>query len=174
MEVTLLLQADIKQKNFLIADIQNMRVIQRVEQMTAETDSFVSCHENRGRGRRLYNSIEKSVLQSVNATSSISTRNFSSTHNVSTQTDRHILHNNRMHSYHIKRVQNILERDYVQRMNICQWLLECHAADQQFLSCILWSDESKFTRDGIVNVHNTHWWSDRNLHICRETHFQES
>lgn len=66
-----------------------------------------------------------------------------------------------------------MERDYIPRMTFCHWLLQQKDADQQFTSHILWSDESKFRRDGVVNVHNTHSWSVNNPYVIRETHFQE-
>jgi hypothetical protein len=35
----------------------------------------------------------------------------------------------------------------------------------QFVANILCSDKAEFTRDGIVNFHNTHAWVDDNPHI---------
>ncbi|KAJ8938076.1 hypothetical protein NQ318_006346 [Aromia moschata] len=37
---------------------------------------------------------------------------------------------------------------------------------------ILWSDESRFHNNGIVNKHNAHYWSNQNPHWMTETRFQ--
>lgn len=48
------------------------------------------------------------------------------------------------------------------RMSLCQWLIE-HPHEN-----ILWTDESTFTRAGMFNIHNEHWWARNNLHLIRE------
>jgi hypothetical protein len=40
------------------------------------------------------------------------------------------------------------------------------------LHYILWSDESRFHNNGIVNRHNCHYWSQDNPHWLKETNFQ--
>ncbi|XP_008181048.1 uncharacterized protein LOC100570008, partial [Acyrthosiphon pisum] len=37
---------------------------------------------------------------------------------------------------------------------------------------ILWTDESKFMTNGILNRHNAHYWTDENPHWMRESKFQ--
>lgn len=46
--------------------------------------------------------------------------------------------------------------------------------DGQFLRSILWTDESKFTREGILNLHNLHQWApkDQNPRAIRQASFQ--
>ncbi|KAJ8962486.1 hypothetical protein NQ318_000874 [Aromia moschata] len=39
---------------------------------------------------------------------------------------------------------------------------------------IIWSDEAKFTKNGVFNRRNSHYWSDYNVHPFRERNFQES
>ncbi|XP_050546139.1 uncharacterized protein LOC126908268 [Daktulosphaira vitifoliae] len=41
-----------------------------------------------------------------------------------------------------------------------------------FLSRILWTDESKFCNNGVVNHHNSHYWSDTNPHLTIESKSQ--
>jgi len=43
-----------------------------------------------------------------------------------------------------------------------------------FLDEIIWSDEAKFTKNGLFNRQNLRYWSDTNLHVFREENFQES
>ena len=42
-----------------------------------------------------------------------------------------------------------------------------------FLNHVLWTDESGFTRDGIVNLHNLHIYSDENPCVTRSASFQQ-
>ncbi|KAL2711945.1 hypothetical protein V1478_018180 [Vespula squamosa] len=41
-------------------------------------------------------------------------------------------------------------------------LLQISIANQRFLSTILFTDEVEFSRDGIMNFHNAHHWSEDN------------
>ena len=41
-----------------------------------------------------------------------------------------------------------------------------------FIQNVLCTDESQFTRDGIVNRHNQHFWAGTNPHWTRATHHQ--
>jgi hypothetical protein len=45
--------------------------------------------------------------------------------------------------------------------------------EPNFLSIVLTTDEAGFTRDGVFNAHNTHIWSEENLHQIRERGFQQ-
>ena len=38
---------------------------------------------------------------------------------------------------------------------------------------ILWTDESLFTRGGMFNVHNEHYWDTENPYVFRERGFQK-
>lgn len=73
-----------------------------------------------------------------------------------------------LHPYHFKRVQHLTEADFLPRIQFCQWIL----ANQDILPSILWSDESMFTRNGAINIHNIHHWSDENPRVVRRTNFQ--
>ena len=41
-----------------------------------------------------------------------------------------------------------------------------------FLNHVLWTDESGFTRDGIMNLQNLHIYSDENPRVTRSASFQ--
>ncbi|KAJ8949385.1 hypothetical protein NQ318_007481 [Aromia moschata] len=45
---------------------------------------------------------------------------------------------------------------------------------ETFLKSILWTDESTFTREGILNFHNLHHWDTKgeNPHVIRSASFQ--
>ena len=70
--------------------------------------------------------------------------------------------------YHYQPVQALHPHDSEPRQVFCRWLLE--NANEN----VLWTDEALFTRVGIYNVHNEHWWSAyTNPHKIKENHHQE-
>jgi hypothetical protein len=81
-----------------------------------------------------------------------------------------ILEENKMHPYKIHLHQSLLPGDYERRLNFVAWLAV--AQERAILHYILWSDESRFHNNGIVNRHNCHYWSQDNPHWLRETNFQ--
>jgi hypothetical protein len=77
-----------------------------------------------------------------------------------------------LHPYHIQKVQALLPEDYPRRVEFCQitmfiikclFIIKCENYEM-FLNNILFTDEAKFSRAGIVNLHNTHIWADENPH----------
>ena len=57
------------------------------------------------------------------------------------------------------------------RRAYCRWLLQMTGDQPDFLNRVLWTDESGFTRDGIVNLHNLHNYSDENPRVTRSASF---
>lgn len=82
------------------------------------------------------------------------------------------LKRNGLHPYHFTPVQHLLQRDYQPRIDYCSWLISKCRQDPSFLSRILWTDEATFTREGIFNQHNSHFWSEENPMQIRESNFQ--
>lgn len=75
------------------------------------------------------------------------------------------------YSYHI--VQFLSADDYIRRTEFCEFLITKLQEDENFLSKIIWTDESKFTREGIINRKNLHFWASQNPHLTREANFQQ-
>jgi hypothetical protein len=73
------------------------------------------------------------------------------------------LNENRLHAFQYSRVQHLEPEDYPARRNVCVWLLNKAAEDENFISRILFSDESNFGRQGCFNHRNLHVWSYDNL-----------
>lgn len=71
-------------------------------------------------------------------------------------------------------VPGLEETDYGNRIQFCRLLLHTDVEDGNFLRSILWTDESKFDREGIVNYHNAHHWApkEQNPHQKRPRAFQ--
>lgn len=83
-----------------------------------------------------------------------------------------MLNSNILHPFHYTPVQELLPADLIARETFCRSILRRNAMDALYLNSILWTDESQFTRDGINNFHNLHYWSEQNPHVFRQRSFQ--
>lgn len=84
-----------------------------------------------------------------------------------------VLKEERLHPYHYRRVQCLHQNDPARRVNFCQAFIDRTEADENYPRRILWTDESSFTRDGMYNTHNYHYWTHANPHLVWEKSFQE-
>lgn len=96
-----------------------------------------------------------------------STRDAARRFGISQPTVWKLLNRAGMHPYHYQKVQSLHENDALHRRTFCNWLLDNRDV------MILWTDEAMFTRTGLYNAHNEHWWSFSNPHVIREHHHQE-
>lgn len=78
-----------------------------------------------------------------------------------------------MHPYAYSILQGLMPDDYMRRREFCEFLLVKIQENPLFLSRIIWTDESKFSREGIINRKNLHFWADQNPHLVREANFQQ-
>lgn len=69
-------------------------------------------------------------------------------------------------------VSGLVEGDQERRLRFCRFLLHTDVDNDEFLKTILWTDESKFTREGIFNQHNLHRWESQNPRATREASHQ--
>lgn len=53
------------------------------------------------------------------------------------------------------------------------WFAEQCAQNVSFLNSILWSDECHFTKNGVFNRHNCHYWASENPHLTKPKNFQK-
>ncbi|EFA11692.1 hypothetical protein TcasGA2_TC005051 [Tribolium castaneum] len=116
--------------------------------------------------------IEEQMMEAFFQDPTTSIRTVSSLHGVSRNSIQRILKENRQHPYHYRRVQHLHPQDYAARVEFCQWLLRQHAENQNFVKTIMFTDESTFTREGVFNIHNNHFWADQNPHVIRPNSFQ--
>ncbi|EZA47951.1 hypothetical protein X777_15035, partial [Ooceraea biroi] len=98
-----------------------------------------------------------------------STRRASLTLGIARTTMERSLHELSMYPYHFTPVQNLFSADYQRRERFCQWYLHL---DVNTSSKILWTDQSTFTRTGVFNYHNSHYWCEMNPHLSRISSFQ--
>ena len=85
-----------------------------------------------------------------------------------------ILLKHKFHPFSFHMVQGLKETDFLRRQNFCEFILIRSEGDDSYLGNIIWTDEAKFTKNGLFNRHNSHYWSDSNPHMFRERNFQES
>lgn len=74
-----------------------------------------------------------------------------------------------LHPYHYQRVQALRPHDFLARMEFSEWIRN----HQELAPFILWSDEATFTRYGVFNIHNHHFYSQENPRVVRRQNFQD-
>lgn len=78
-----------------------------------------------------------------------------------------------MHDFSMIRVQGLHPGDNVRRIEFCKTLLIQMQEDFRILRKLVWTDESKFSREGTINRRNWHYWASENSKLVQNTHFQQ-
>lgn len=78
----------------------------------------------------------------------------------------------KFHPYKIQLHQELNEDDPDRRLEFCKIMMGRIDQNPNFLSQIVFSDESTFQLNGEVNRHNFRYWSNENPHWLREHHTQ--
>lgn len=91
---------------------------------------------------------------------------------ISRSSIQRVLKNHKYHPYKVHLTQGLVPADPERRLNFIAEMSVQSNDDPSFLGKILWSDESRFHNNGIVNRHNCHYWSQENPKWMRETNFQ--
>lgn len=147
--------------------IPTPRVILNANQRLRDYGQFTVPAHAQGRGGVSYPvSLHEDILQYFEDNPQASTRNAARRFGVSQWTVWNQLHKNGLHPYHFRPVQELSVSDYEPRINFCRWFLQ--NTDKN----ILFTDEATFTRLGIFNVHNEHWWSHSNPYVTRQDAYQ--
>lgn len=77
-----------------------------------------------------------------------------------------------MHPYRPDLVQHLRQGDADRRLTFVAWLMTGLDENPLILNSILWTDESKFTNNGVINKQNNRYWDDQNPHWTFETNNQ--
>lgn len=120
----------------------------------------------RGRHNEISLAVETAVLEFFERNPCASTNDAARRYNVSRYYVWKLLHSTGHHPYHYQRVQALHDNDGPARLRFCEWLLENQNIN------ILWTDESLFTRVGIYNRKNEHYWALTNPHVIKSSHHQ--
>ncbi|GBP81085.1 hypothetical protein EVAR_37211_1 [Eumeta japonica] len=118
--------------------------------------------------------IDEQILRLFEEDGARSIRNVASLLEISIWKIWKIVRQNNKHAFHYTPVQGLQNNDFNNRVRLCRFLLHADVDDPDFLKSILWTDESKFTKEGILNLHNLHHWSskDENPRVKRQRLFQ--
>lgn len=153
--------------------VPNSRTILRIVQRLRETGCLKTKNRNGGRPRSARTvEVEEEVLNIVEQDPEISTRKLARRIDTTQANVARILKEQQLHPYHYLQVQELLPRDNEIRVRFCEELLERTRRCPDFLNKILFTDEATFTRNGVFNSRNTHFWADENPHVVKVTHFQ--
>lgn len=147
-------------------------VILEAAQRLYETGNVLPKKKDTGRQHyaRTVRNVE-AVLQAVEQEPEISIRDIARQHELSYSTVQRILKEEKFHAYHYTCVQQ-LRQDYPRRKRFCEDFLRRTDEDPEFPSRVIFSDESLFTREGVLNSHNMHVWDDENPRETRLRNFQ--
>lgn len=83
-----------------------------------------------------------------------------------------ILKKHKYRPYKYSLTQNLHQDDNIRRIQFCEWFIIKSQDDPDIYRKIIWSDESKFTKNGLFNRHNVHYWTDENLNVNRSRNHQ--
>lgn len=112
------------------------------------------------------------ILEEIQRDRTTSTRALARNLGIPRSSIQDILHEESFHAYHIQRVQALQPSDYALRVEFCEAMLRNQQDDPGFFNKILWTDESRFERTGVFNIHNYHIWAIENPHAARASSFQ--
>lgn len=62
--------------------------------------------------------------------------------------------------------------DFRKRIDFCEEMIVRLQENPDFFKRIIWTDEAKFSKEGIFNRRNLHNWAQQNPHAVRESNFQ--
>lgn len=116
---------------------------------------------------------EENVIAYVIQNPTASTREIAFELDIGAESARKILKKHGYKSFKYQLHQHLYEGDFVRRLEYCNWFLEHNDADNSLANSILYSDESRFTNNGMFNRQNTRYWSTINEHRMMEGNFQE-
>lgn len=125
-----------------------------------------------GGRRRIDIRRDRQVLDLFDEDGSLSTRRGSRLLNIAKTTIWKTLKRHHYLPFHLQPVQHLHAEDPERRLAFCRSFLNLVAEDPHFCSKVLWTDESYFTRRGVVNFHNMHQWAINNPHAIRPRNFQ--
>jgi hypothetical protein len=109
---------------------------------------------------------EEAILNIVEEDGTRSIREIVQEVDISSRSVHRVLNENRLHPFQYTRVQHLEPEDYPARRNVCVCLLNKAAEDENFISRILFSDESNF------NHRSLHVWSYDNPRTTYPRAFQ--
>lgn len=149
------------QRRFPDRRLPHVTVFGSTYRRLSETGSVQRAQFNAGRPRRYTADEEDTILQCFIDDPNISTNIVARQLSMSQWKVWSVVHLSGRHPYHYQPVQTLHEGDPARRLEFSRFMLNADADQEHFLRNILWTDESKFDRDGITNYHNLHFWAPK-------------
>ncbi|KAJ8913800.1 hypothetical protein NQ315_002706 [Exocentrus adspersus] len=116
---------------------------------------------------------EINVIALVEVDKTVYLRKIAQELQISHESARKILKKHGYKAFKYQLHQHLYADDGDRRVVFCDWLLQNHRGDPNFINFILFSDESRFTNNGMFNKQNTRYWAQQTQHEMREGNFQE-
>lgn len=142
--------------------IPNVRVFSGTYRRIRETGSVRRRQIDAGRPRIYAPEDENAILEQVRRDPTVSTSVLARRLGYSQWKVWFTIHTAGLYPFHYTPVHALEEGDAARRIDFCRYLLDMDIENSNYLNKILWTDESKFDRDGITNFHNSHFWSPKN------------
>lgn len=115
---------------------------------------------------------ELAVLLSLQETPHASLHEISTQHDISVTSVWRLTKKHHYHPYHIELHQQLHGNDFQSRINFCNNMTVKITQQPNFLKSVLFSDESTFNHNGLLNRHNCHYYSTENPHWTRQIDYQ--
>lgn len=143
--------------------VPDVAVFDRVYRRIRETGSVLRRNTDMGRPRIDDEEQDNEIVQRFRADPTTSTNIVARDLGLSQWRVWFTVHTAGLYPYHYTPVHVIEEGDPARRLDFCRFMLNADVEDPDFLRNILWTDESKFDKDGITNYHNAHYWAPKEL-----------
>lgn len=156
------------QRRGINSQVPNRQTILAANQRLLDYGQFTApAHAtSRGGHNEITPAVENSVLEFFERDPCASTNDAARRFGVSQYYVWKLLNSSGYHPYHYQPVQSLHDNDGPARIVFCEWLL-------RNINCnILWTDEALFTRIGIYNSRNEHYWALSNPHVIRNNYHQ--
>lgn len=142
------------------------RTILRAYNRLSETGCVMRNNANAGAPRRVRTpQLEEQIIDDVLNRPDEGIRRFARRAECSYWTTRAVIHEEGLHDYHYRKVQNLDPRDNGRRVEFCTWILNSIQGNPDFLRNVIFSDESHFGRLGTWNTRNSHMYAYENPHL---------
>lgn len=156
------------QRRGIASIVPSRRIILAANQNLLDFGQFTTPTHAMGSGghNQISPTFDDAVIRFFEQNPCASTREAARRFNVSQYYVWKLLNSNLYHPYHFQSVQDLHDGDGPARIRFCEWLLANNNNN------ILWTDEALFTRVGIYNRKNEHFWALNNPHVIKNCHHQ--
>lgn len=160
------------EQNPQAARFPDRNVIIRAVRRFEETGSVIPNSGREGGQQGLDPERQEEVVTSVLGSRRVSVRDVARTTGISKSSVQRIITEEGLHPFHFTKVQKLEPRDWLPRQRFCARVLQNFIRDPLFIPRVLWTDECTFTRDGVFNAHNYHYYDYENPHLTWDSKSQ--